>query len=462
MKNLKARDVTEQKGPTIAEGLADLAQLFLNRSVPVATVSLTRNKATYEHVVQSAQQEDIACKIVARVGKVTIAVSCLSQMSPDVNADLGSLTTWAAIAAAEWTNPPLVLLIENEKTCAPMIGASRQMRDLCAEINRAARTNHTVLLLGESGTGKTTAAAMIHQRSPRANNPFVDFNCAAIPDTLLESELFGYEKGAFTGAVSTKAGLFETAANGTLFLDEIGELKFELQAKLLTAIEQQRTRRLGSTNYAKHDVRIIAASSRNLLRMMNEGTFRKDLYYRLSVLEIALPPLRQRRDDIPLLVADKLKHEEQRSGGPVRFAMQNSAITELNNYDWPGNIRQLQNVISRLCARFEGQCITRDSVRKELIRFDQERYDGESRTTDGSVLLPANCRKLLPGESIQQFTARVKRALIETVRAQTGSMKKTSARLAMERTALTKLRARLKEASLVSHDLSNTQIQQPP
>src|SRR5882762_309390 len=233
MRNLKAKDAKEQKVPTIAEGLADLAQLFLKRSVPVATVSLTRNKATYEHVVQSAQQEDIASKIVARVGKVTITVSCLSQMSPDVNADLGSLTTWAAIAAADWTEPPLVLLTENEQTCAPMIGASRQMRDLCAEINRAARTNHTVLLLGESGTGKTTAAVMIHQRSPRANHPFVDFNCAAVPDALLESELFGYEKGAFTGAVSTKAGLFETAANGTLFLDEIGELKFEITFRWL-------------------------------------------------------------------------------------------------------------------------------------------------------------------------------------------------------------------------------------
>lgn len=251
MKHLRAREAKEQKAPTIAEGLADLAHLFLKRSGPVATVSVTRNKATYEHVVQSAQQEDIACKIEARVGKVTITVSCLSQTSPDVNADLGSRTTWAAIAAADWTDPPLVLLKENEQTCAPMIGASRQMQDLCAEINRAARSNHTVLLLGESGTGKTTAAAMIHKWSPRASNPFVDFNCAAIPDALLESELFGYEKGAFTGAVSTKAGLFETAANGTLFLDEIGELKFELQAKLLSAIEQQRTRRLGSTHYAK-------------------------------------------------------------------------------------------------------------------------------------------------------------------------------------------------------------------
>lgn len=196
--------------------------------------------------------------------------------------------------------------------------------------------------------------------------------------------------------------------------------------------------------------------------MMNDGTFREDLYYRLSVLEIVVPPLRQRRDDIPLLVEDKLKYEERRSAKPVRFSMQNSAITELTRYDWPGNIRQLHNVISRLCARFEDQCITRDAVRKELIRFDQERYEWESRTADGSVLLPIDCRTLLPGESIQQFTARVKGALIETVCARTGSMTKTSARLAMERTALTKLRARLKEASLVSSDLSNTQIQQPP
>jgi transcriptional regulator with PAS, ATPase and Fis domain len=462
MKHLKARNSKEQKMPTVAEGLANLAQLFLECSVTVSTISLTRNKNTYEYVVQSAHQEDIAGTIEARVGKVTITVSCLSQMSPDMNADLGSRTTWAAIAAEDWTEPPLVLVKENDQTCAPMIGASRQMQDLCAEINRAARSNHTVLLLGESGTGKTTAAAMIHQRSTRANNPFVDLNCAAIPDALLESELFGYEKGAFTGAVSSKAGLFETATTGTLFLDEIGELKFELQAKLLSAIEQHRTRRLGSTHYVKHDVRIIAASSRNLLQMMNEGTFRQDLYYRLSVLEIALPPLRQRRDDIPLLIEDKLKYEEQRSGEPLRLSMQNSAITELARYDWPGNIRQLHNVISRLCARFEDQCITRDAVRKELIRFDQGCREAELGTADGSVLLPIGCRTLLPGESIQQFTSRVKGALIETVRARTGSMTKTSARLAMERTALTKLRARVKEASLVCNDLSNTQTQVPP
>jgi DNA-binding NtrC family response regulator len=196
--------------------------------------------------------------------------------------------------------------------------------------------------------------------------------------------------------------------------------------------------------------------------MMNEGTFREDLYYRLSVLEIPLPPLRQRRDDIPLLVEDKLNHEERRSGRPVRFAIQKSAIIELTKYDWPGNIRQLHNVISRLCLRFEGPCITRDAVRQELMRFNQERYDGQSKTTDGSVLLPVDCRKLLPGESIQQFTARVNRALIETVRARTGSMKKTSARLTMERTAMSKLWTRLKKTPLASNDLSSTRLQRQP
>ena len=461
MKHANARELKEQKAPTITEGLADLAQSFLKRGVSVARVSLRRNNVTYEHVVQSARQEDITCKIEASAPKVTITVSCLLEMSSDTEAILQSRTRWAAIAAVDWTEPTLVLLKVNEQTCAPMIGTSRQMQDLAAEITRAAHSNHTVLLFGESGTGKTTAAATIHQRSPRANNPFVDLNCAAIPDALLESELFGYEKGAFTGAVSTKAGLFETANKGTLFLDEIGELKLEMQAKLLTAIEQQRTRRLGSTNYAKHDVRIIAASSRNLLQMMSEGKFREDLYYRLSVLEIALPPLRKRRGDIPLLVKDRLNYEEQRSGAQVRFTLQDSAITELTTYDWPGNIRQLHNVISRLCARFDDQFITRHAVRKELIRFDHKRYGGESRTADGPVLLPIDCRTLLPGESIHQFTARVKRELIETVYSRTGSMTKTSARLAMERTTLTKLRARLKQISLAPKDLSNTQIQQP-
>ena len=421
---MNATATKEHSPPTIEEGLADLARLFQQRHVSVATISLTRNSATYEHVVQSAQQQEVTCTIQACARNVTIAISCLSRVAADKNAILQSRAKSAAIAAGDWTDSGSLLLEDNHQSCPPMIGISSQMQELAAEIKQVAGSNHPVLLFGESGTGKTTAATAIHQYSARSKEPFVDLNCAAIPDMLLESELFGYQKGAFTGAVSTKPGLFETANKGSLFLDEIGELKLELQAKLLTAIEQQKTRRLGSTHYVKHDVRIIAASSRDLFRMMAEGKFREDLYYRLSVLDIALPPLRQRREDIPLLVRDRLVYEEQRSSRRAQFAIQDSAITELTTYAWPGNIRQLNNVITRLCARAEDPCITRKAVRKELMRFIRPHPDSELNTIPGPIVLPADCCTLLPDESIEQFTQRIKRVIIETVVAQTGSIKK--------------------------------------
>lgn len=178
---------------------------------------------------------------------------------------------------------------------------------------------------------------------------------------------------------------------------------------------------------------------------MAEGKFREDLYYRLAVLDIALPPLRQRREDIPLLVQDRLVYEEQRSSRPVQFAIQDSAITELTTYGWPGNIRQLNNVMARLCARSESPSITRNAVRKELMRFNQPHPGSELNTIPGSIVLPADCRTLLPDESIEQFTMRIKRTIIETVIARTGSMEKTAVRLDMHRSALYKLVSRLRE-----------------
>jgi len=434
---MNAKTARQQRMLTITEGLEKLAKYFTDRHVSIANIYLTRNETTYDHVVVDSQPEDIVCKVEACSEGVTIAVSCLSRISAELDANVQSRTTWAAIAAAEWAEP---VPTSARQVVVPMIGLSAEMQELNDEITRAARSNYPVLLLGESGTGKTTAAAMIHHQSRRATKPFIDVNCAAIPDALLESELFGYERGAFTGAVYPKLGLFETANKGTLFLDEIGELKLDLQAKILTAIEQQRTRRLGSIRYLKHDVRIIAASSRNLLQMMDEGRFREDLYYRLSVLEIALPPLRERRDDIPMLIKDRLDYELQRSGNKSELAIQDTAMAELNTYCWPGNIRQLHNVVARLCARSDGSRITSSAVRKELLRFGPPKH-----SYNGAISLAPDCRMLLSGESIHQFNRRIKRKLIEAVRSETGSMQGTSVRLKMERTALSKLYTRLKK-----------------
>jgi transcriptional regulator with PAS, ATPase and Fis domain len=430
---------------TITEGLAQLIQTFTSRHVAVARATLERQKETYEYPVND-ERPGIQRHIEGRFTNILIVVSCLSPMSAELNAELQAITTAAATAAQHWIEPVNRPVFAKPSTAdQQMIGASAEMKELDADISRVARSCHVVLIIGESGTGKTTAAALIHQRSPRAAKPFVDINCAALPETLIESELFGYEKGAFTGAAATKKGLFELAEEGTLFLDEIGEMKLELQAKLLKAVEQQKIRRLGGAKDIQCNVRIIAATSCQLQQMVSEGKFREDLFYRLAVLEVPVAPLRQRREDIPLLVHDRLSHEQQLASLQAPFEIQDEAIAELVVYDWPGNIRQLHNVLSRLATRTdEGMPITAAAVRSEIARFQPR--TSNSRTTipmERAVLLPADCRMLLQGESMQDFINRLKRSLIESVRKSTGSMTHAATRLQCDRTALQKLLARL-------------------
>jgi len=243
-----------------------------------------------------------------------------------------------------------------------LCGSNPVMLRLDAEMTRVANSSHPVLITGESGTGKTTVAQIIHQRSPRATACLVDINCAALPEALIESELFGFEKGAFTGATGRKKGLFEVAENGTLFLDEIGELRTEVQAKLLKAIEQQKIRRLGGTKDIKCDVRVLAASSRNLQRMVRLRTFREDLYYRLAVFELDIPPLRDRRDDINELVYRQFLIEQNTLGLTPPLRIDERAMNELCDYSWPGNIRQLNNVVIRLANAVKGEVISTTHV----------------------------------------------------------------------------------------------------
>ena len=240
------------------------------------------------------------------------------------------------------------------------------MSQLDKQISQVAQTDYSVLLNGESGTGKTTTAQVTHHRSRRRAGKLVHINCAALPDSLLESELFGFERGAFTGAVKAKKGLFEIAHKGTLFLDEIGDLKLDLQAKLLKAIDERKIRRLGGLNEIHCDVRLIAASSRDLQMMISLGTFREDLYYRLAVIEIDIPPLRERREDICEIVYQQLEVEQARSGRSDPLFIDEPALKELSSYTWPGNIRQLHNVIARLVCYSDGGSISLGDVRAQL------------------------------------------------------------------------------------------------
>jgi DNA-binding NtrC family response regulator len=228
-----------------------------------------------------------------------------------------------------------------------MVGRSAVMRATFALLERAAGTDATVLLEGETGTGKEAAAESIHAASTRGSGPFIVVDCGAIPPDLLESELFGHEKGAFTGAIGTRTGAFEAASGGTIFLDEIGELTTDLQPKLLRALERREVKRVGTNKYVPVDVRVVAATNRNLMTEVNSHRFRSDLYYRLAVVEIRLPSLRERREDLPLLVEyilESLDASDRPEAAPLRTP---AALASLGRHAWPGNVRELRNYVER-------------------------------------------------------------------------------------------------------------------
>jgi transcriptional regulator with PAS, ATPase and Fis domain len=239
---------------------------------------------------------------------------------------------------------------------ANVAARSPKMQEVLATIERVAPTNATVLLGGESGVGKDLIARAIHEKSRRARGPFVKINSTAIPENLLESELFGYERGAFTGAVASKPGKFELADKGTLFLDEIGDVPPATQVKLLRVLQEREFERLGGTKTVKVDVRLIAATNRDLREALEQGTFREDLYYRLNVVPIDIAPLRERKEDIPELVNLFIARFAGDSGKPVE-GITPEALRILTNYHWPGNVRELQNIIERACALAKGTVI---------------------------------------------------------------------------------------------------------
>jgi DNA-binding NtrC family response regulator len=227
-----------------------------------------------------------------------------------------------------------------------IIGTSESLQRVFRLVEKVAATNTNILVYGESGTGKELVARAIHHNSPRADRPFVAINCGALPETLLESELFGHTKGAFTGATGSRPGLFRSAEGGTVFLDEIGEISQALQVRLLRAVQEHEVTPLGSSAPARFDARIICATNRDLEREVTEGRFREDLFYRLNVIEVHLPPLRERREDIPLLARHFVKRTAREQGQDEK-PIEPAAMTALINYNWPGNVRELQNAIER-------------------------------------------------------------------------------------------------------------------
>lgn len=287
-----------------------------------------------------------------------------------------------ALEKLDLTSENLRLRKEVRDRFSGFIGKSRVMRELYTLIEKVAASSSSVLVVGESGTGKELAARALHDYSPRRNKPFVAVNCGAIPETLIESELFGHKKGAFTGAIADKQGLFEQAERGTLFLDEISELPLMLQAKLLRVLQEREFRRVGGSDSQKSDVRIIAASNRDLDEQLREGTFREDLYYRLNVIMLKMPPLRERSEDIvPLVEHFFRKFTGKEPCGPVATP---EALKIIMSYPFPGNVRELENMVER-CTVFGESILDRHCLPQQILSFIQraDAVTGEVLPDDG-------------------------------------------------------------------------------
>jgi transcriptional regulator with PAS, ATPase and Fis domain len=258
--------------------------------------------------------------------------------------------------------------LDNGISHRTLIGQHPLIERIQALIRKVAATDATVLISGESGTGKELAARQVHTLSSRAQGPFIALNCGAIPAELLESELFGHERGAFTGAVGARHGMFQVAQGGTIFLDEIAEMALALQVKLLRVLQEREFRPVGSDKTVKSDCRVIAASNKELFDEVSKGRFREDLFYRLQVIPIRIPPLRDRRSDVPLLIEYFLQKMNQRwPQGPIRIS--EAAQVQLWEYDWPGNIRELENVIEQLVVLADGEVIDTENLPSSIRRF---------------------------------------------------------------------------------------------
>jgi DNA-binding NtrC family response regulator len=255
---------------------------------------------------------------------------------------------------------PAAVLLKEYSEASGLVGHSHKMIDLYKEIALVAASRSTVLITGESGTGKELVARALHRNSPRASGAFVAVNCGAITETLLESELFGHVKGSFTGATADKRGLFEEANQGTILLDEIGETSLSLQVKLLRVLQESEIRRVGSARSVRVDVRVLAATNRDLEREVKEGRFREDLFYRLSVVTLRVPPLRERADDLALLAAHALR--QAREAGARAATISEEALATLSQYGWPGNVRELENTIAHAALYARGKVITPEDL----------------------------------------------------------------------------------------------------
>ena len=326
------------------------------------------------------------------------------------------------------------------------IGDHPLMQKIYAMVHRVATTDATVLITGESGTGKELVARSIHNLGARATQPFVAINCAALPEELLESELFGHTRGAFTGALSSRVGMFQLADGGTIFLDEIGEMAVSLQAKLLRVLQSREVRPVGADRVTAVNVRVIAATNKDLIREVEKGTFREDLFYRLQVIPVHLPPLRARRSDIPLLVRCFLEKNRHKYSNSLQIS--DEAMVYLWEYDWPGNVRELENLVERMAILSETGRLVPEDLPPHVRSFISEKKLPHPDFSDGEV----NLREVL-----EQFEGRL---IDEALRRTNGNKTAAALMLGLKRTTLVaKLRRKKNGMSLLpAVEESNTAL----
>ncbi len=401
--------ITDLKMPGMS-GLAVLSEVAcINSSIPVIVITAY---GTVENAVEAMKR-----------GAYDYV------LKPFDNTEI-RLTVRKALAVQEQSSKEAVSLSLGPGDKYQIIGSSAKMKEVYGTIKKVADSVATVLVLGESGTGKELVARAIHYSGKRKEKPFVRVSCAALPETLLESELFGYEKGAFTGATTRKPGRFELANRGTIFLDEVGDVSSATQAKLLRVLQEREFERLGGTETIAVDVRVIAATSTPLDTALEEASFREDLFYRLNVVSISLPPLRDRKEDIPELVGYFLRKFCKREAKPQKY-LDPEALTTLIQYDWPGNIRQLENVIERMVVLEEAKTILPQHIPESVRKGEAE---------EAPVGQPS-----LKG-ALEETTARMEKEMIVNALTQTkGNRTKAAQLLGISRRTLQK---KLKEYGL--------------
>ena len=414
------RVVQAESGEAALQSLADFA-------FDVVITDLRLPGIDGIQLIETARERypDIAGLVVTGYGTVKDAVKAIKRGASDFITKpfqfdhlLHILSSTLEQRRLKSENAYLRSQLEDRYRFEGIVGRSASMRKLFDMLETVARTTSTILISGETGTGKELVAKAIHHNSPRKNRRFVALNCAAIPETLLEAELFGHVRGAFTGAVSSRPGRLEQANKGTLFLDEVGTMSQGLQAKLLRSLQEREFERVGDSQSIRVDVRVIAATNADLEGMVEDGTFRKDLYYRLNVIPIHLPPLRDRHDDIPLLVQsflEKLGPEQVPPRTDVLFSQ--AAMRRMMAFSWPGNIRQLENLIERALALTPGR------TQIDVSDLPHEVQQGEAAPPDADLVLPEE------GIDLQRYLQDLERELIRRSLDRTAGNKHKAAQL---------------------------------